>query len=284
MNSLYEKSVRGTKEFPFARYNFNIEQKNYILTQTHFHNELEIISVKSGEINLLVEGETFILKGGDIAFINPNEYHALKTLESTTVYSAFVFPKELITFPDVHFFQSEFTSKIFEGKAKLPTTLTPDDYVYSRIIHPLIKIRDEYSPTDLDILHLLIEIFTVFIKRDLLIKIQTPDKKIPDYVKRCIDYISQNYNENITLTLLSKIAHITPNHLCFAFKTTTGLTPIEHLQVIRIKKASSLLLETNYSVEEIAFKCGFQNVGYFIKVFKKQTEQTPHAFRKNMSL
>lgn len=284
MDSLYEKSIRGTKEFPFARYDFDVKQKNFILTHTQFHNELEIISVKAGEINLLVEGESLILKSGDIAFINPNEYHALKTTDTFAQYSAFVFAKELITFPDLHFFQTEFTSKIFEGKIKLPTTITPNDSIHSEVINPLIKIRDRYSPTDYEILHLLIEVFTAFIKRDLLIKIKTPDKKIPDYVKRCIDYISQNYNENITLTLLSKIAHITPNHLCFAFKTTTGLTPIEHLQVIRIKKASSLLLETNYSVEEIAFKCGFQNVGYFIKVFKKQTEQTPHAFRKNMSL
>lgn len=284
MNNIYEKETRGTKEFSFARYDFDVSQKNFILTQTHFHNELEIITVKSGEVNLLVEGDSYILKEGDVAFINPNEYHALKTTEKWAQYSAFVFSKELITFPDFHFFQVEFTSKIFGGKVKLPTVLSENDPIYKKVIHPIVKIRDTLSQTNPDILHLLIEVFTAFIKSDALIKIQMPNKKIPDYVKLCIDFIAKNCSANITLTALSDLAHISPNHLCYAFKSTTGLTPIEHLQVIRIKKASFLLLETNYSVEEIAFKCGFQNVGYFIKVFKKQTNQTPHAFRKSMQL
>lgn len=284
MSNMYENIARGTKEFPFARYDFKVNQNNLTLTQTHFHNELEIITVKNGEINLLVEGNSIILKKGEIAFINPDEYHAIKTTNGLAQYSAFVFAKELITFPDSHFFQTEFTSKIFSKKNKIPTVLKRDNKLYPYIVKPIEAIRDEYTCVDRKILHLLIEIFTVFVEHNALIKTKNTTNKIPDYVKLCIDYISKNCDQRITLTQLSNLAHISPNHLCYAFKTTTGLTPIEHLQVIRIKKACSLLLKTDYSIEEIALKCGFQNVGYFIKVFKKQTSLTPHAFRKKMAL
>lgn len=284
MKSIYENLNRGTKEFPLAKYDFNVNQKNLILTQTHFHNEFEILSVKEGEMNFLHEGESSILKRGDIVFINPNEYHALKTTSGLAVYTAFVFPKELITFPKNHFFQNEFTEKIFSGKAKLPTVLNSGSPLYKKIIDPITKMRDIYDATDPQMLPLLLEIFTHFLKENALTQVSAQNKKFPDYIKLCIDYISENCDKNIKLNDLSDLAHISPNYLCAAFKNTTGLTPIEHLQVIRIKKATRLLLETELSVEEIAQKCGFQNVGYFIKIFKKQNSLTPHAFRKNMAV
>lgn len=284
MKTIYENITRGTKEFPFARYDFNVNQKNLILTQTHFHNEFEIISIKSGEATLLLEGESIILHSGDIAFINPNEYHALKSTEKAVEYTAFVFSKELITFPATHFFQTEFTEKIFDEKIKLPNILDKNNSLYPFVSECVKKLRDQYTAADFEVLHLLIEIFTVFIKNKQLIRIKEENKKIPDYVKKCIDYISINCDKNINLTQLSELAHISPNHLCYAFKNATGLTPVEHLQVIRIKKATKLLLETDFSVEEISLKCGFQNVGYFIKIFKKQNSLTPHAFRKQMSV
>lgn len=284
MQNRYENLTRGTKELPFARYDFTIKQKNFIITQTHFHNEFEIISVKSGELNLLVEGESYILKSGDIAFINPNEYHAVKSAENTVSYTAFVFSKDIITFPAHHFFQNKFTSPVFSGQMKLPTLFTHQNTLYEKLINPIKKLRDKHTAQDPDILYLLLEIFTVFINEDALIKFRNTTTKIPDYIKICIDYIADNCEKNINLAQLSDIVHLSPNYLCTSFKTATGLSPIEHLQVIRIKKATQLLLQTDFSIEEISLKCGFQNVGYFIKIFKNQNAVTPHAFRKKMTL
>lgn len=283
MKNKYENLTRGTNEMPFARYDFKDKQKNYTITHTHFHNELEIISVISGELNVLIEGKSYILKTGDIAFVNPHEYHAVKSVNSIVTYTAFVFSKDLFTFPEHLFFQSKFTTPICSGKMKLPNIITPESPLYEKLITPVIKLRDNYTAQDPEILHLLLEIFTTFIKEDALLKVSTTNTKIPDYVKVCIDYIANNCEKNINLAQLSKLVHLSPNYLCTTFKATTGLTPVEHLQVIRIKKASRLLLETDFSIEEISLKCGFQNVGYFIKIFKKQNAITPHAFRKKMS-
>lgn len=284
MQKRYENLTRGTKELPFARYDFTVKQNYFVITQTHFHDELEIISVKSGELNLLIEGESHVLKSGDIAFINPQEYHAVKSLENAVTYTAFVFSKDLITFPEHHFFQNKFTSPVFSGQMKLPSHLTPQNPLYKNIKNPIEKLRDKCTAQEHNILYLLLEIFTVFINENALIKFRNTTTKLPDYVKICIDFIAENCEKNINLAQLSELVHLSPNYLCTSFKTATGLTPIEHLQVFRIKKATKLLLQTDQSIEEISLKCGFQNVGYFIKIFKKQNVLTPHAFRKKMTL
>ncbi len=283
MRERYENLTRGTKELPIARYDFKNKPENYTITHTHFHDEFEILSVKSGELNLLIEGKSYILKPNDIAFVNPHEYHAVKSVDSLVTYTAFVFSKDLITFPEHHFFQNAFTTQIFSGKMKLPSIITPESHLYKKLIGPVKKLRDQHTAQDNDILYLLLEIFTVFLNENALIKVGTTSTKIPDYIKTCIDYIAENCENNINLSQLSKLVHLSPNYLCTTFKTATGLTPVEHLQVIRIKKATKLLLQTNFTVEEISLKCGFQNVGYFIKIFKKQNAITPHAFRKKMS-
>lgn len=284
MKERYENLTRGTNELPFARYDFTENRKDFVLTQTHFHNEFEIISVKSGELNLLIEGESHILMADDIAFINPYEYHAIKSIECPVSYTAFVFSKELITFPSQHFFQSKFTAPIFSGKVKLHNIITKQNTLHQSIISPVQALRDNHTAQDPQILHLLLEIFTTLLDKNALIKVIEANTKIPDYIKICIDYIAQNCEKDITLAQLSHLVHLSPNYLCTAFKSATGLSPVEHLQVIRIKRATQMLLQTNFSIEEISLKCGFQNVGYFIKVFKKQTTHTPHAYRKKMSI
>ena len=63
-------------------------------------------------------------------------------------------------------------------------------------------------------------------------------------------------------------------------KEKTGKTPVEYLNGYRIEKASQLLLNSDQSVTEIAFSCGFNDLSYFIKTFKSQKGISPAKFRK----
>jgi len=73
---------------------------------------------------------------------------------------------------------------------------------------------------------------------------------------------------------------IHPNHLNRAVKDTTGKTLTEHISDRLIKEAKALLLNTNWSVSEIAYSLGFENPPYFNNFFKKQTRFTPNSLRK----
>ncbi|MBR9911918.1 MAG: helix-turn-helix domain-containing protein [Gammaproteobacteria bacterium] len=63
------------------------------------------------------------------------------------------------------------------------------------------------------------------------------------------------------------------------FKAATGKTPLQYLQEIRIDMAKDLLQTSNLSVSEIAYKVGYQDIGFFSSLFKKQLSTTPSEYR-----
>ncbi|MGG1662099.1 response regulator transcription factor [Brevibacillus sp. NRS-1366] len=93
-------------------------------------------------------------------------------------------------------------------------------------------------------------------------------------------YIRQHYQENISLSTLSEIFHFSPQYLAKKFKEQFHTTIITYLTDLRIDKAKSLLLHSDTPISELAYSIGYEDEGYFGKVFKKQTGLSPIHFRK----
>ncbi|MDF2939224.1 MAG: two-component system response regulator [Paenibacillaceae bacterium] len=103
-------------------------------------------------------------------------------------------------------------------------------------------------------------------------------------VNRVIHYMLEHYGENIKVADLAKLVAMNVDYLSTVFGKKTGLTPIAYLQTIRMEQAKRLLVHTRLSVEEIAFRTGFADDAYFIKVFKRMAGQTPSVFRRENQL
>ncbi len=93
-------------------------------------------------------------------------------------------------------------------------------------------------------------------------------------------YLDEHYPEKITLEKLSEQFFISKFHLSREYKKAFGSTISNDLTVLRVSHAKSLLRFSAASVESIAQSCGFQDAGYFIKVFKKSEGMTPLEYRK----
>lgn len=275
-----EKASRGTEQMPFACYRLIRNQKDILITKPHWHNEFEILYIKKGKINLITESESLILSVGDIAFVSPNEIHSIKSCDQNVEYFALVISEALITFPEKHFFQQQFTSPVFLGQIKLPRSIPPSEDFYETISSSLEKICAKADYGDPEILSLLLHCFIQLIKNNALINQEKQNRRIPTSIKQSLDFMKKNYQHKITLSDLAASAHLSQNYFCSCFKGCTGVTPFEQLHLIRIEKAVKLLLSTDSSIEEIAAMCGFENTGFFIRVFKKQMSTTPHNYRK----
>lgn len=94
------------------------------------------------------------------------------------------------------------------------------------------------------------------------------------------DYMEEHYMEKINLDTLAESFYISKFHLSREYKKTFGVTLGNDLKAKRISHAKSLLRFTSESIEQIAIDCGFQNAGYFIKVFRKAENMTPLEYRK----
>jgi transcriptional regulator GlxA family with amidase domain len=96
-----------------------------------------------------------------------------------------------------------------------------------------------------------------------------------------MSYFKNNYNENITLTSLSKAMMLSPSEINKLFRLYLHESPMHYLIDYRLDKAADALKTTDQSVEEIAFSCGYSSPSFFIRSFKRKYQKTPFAYRQS---
>ena len=99
-------------------------------------------------------------------------------------------------------------------------------------------------------------------------------------IEKIMTYLNNNFSENITLGDAAKIAGMAEVSLSRFFKFRTGKTFIDTLNEVRLGHASRMLIDTTNSINEIAYKCGFNNMSNFNRIFKKKKDNTPKEFRQ----
>lgn len=103
---------------------------------------------------------------------------------------------------------------------------------------------------------------------------------IPEKLNQIHAYLEEHYADKITLEKLSAQFFISKFHLSREYRKTFGTTLLNDLTARRISHAKSMLRFSDEAVESIAQSCGFQDAGYFIKVFKKSENMTPLEYRR----
>lgn len=102
-------------------------------------------------------------------------------------------------------------------------------------------------------------------------------------VERTFEHMNSNFDKNITLGEVSKLANMSNVSFSRFFRQRTGNTFIDSLTEIRLGHATRMLIESTNSVAEVAYHCGFNNISNFNRIFKKKKGCTPREFRDNFS-
>jgi AraC-like DNA-binding protein len=102
-------------------------------------------------------------------------------------------------------------------------------------------------------------------------------------VKQASAFIQQNYTRSFSLEELSETIGVSKSYLSRIFKSDTGISLWDYLNRYRIQKAKELLLLTDESITAIAANVGYEDVGYFGRVFREITGVSPRAFRQQAS-
>jgi AraC-like DNA-binding protein len=101
-------------------------------------------------------------------------------------------------------------------------------------------------------------------------------------INRVYQYVMQHFNRKIQLEAVARVANMTPNAFCRYFKMRTQKTFSSFVNEMRVGYACKLLLSKDYSVTQICFESGFQNLTNFNKFFRHFTGQAPTEYRKNL--
>ncbi|MCM1174982.1 MAG: response regulator [Blautia sp.] len=105
------------------------------------------------------------------------------------------------------------------------------------------------------------------------------EEKSNSIIEMSREYIRNNFNKDISLDEVSRVANISPYYFSKIFKEGTGQNFIEYLTGIRMEKAKELLSTTEYSMKEICSMCGYADPNYFSRTFKKNVGVTPTEYK-----
>ena len=258
--------------------------------ERHWHYPVEILKITKGTFKVEVNLETYTLHAGDICFINSEELHRLEGLESVTIHDAVIFHPHILEFSYPDEFQEQYAAPFLSHASSLPRLLTPEDSLYNTVAKlfdravSLAKAEENgwYFRVKLLILEMFYELCIhkkMPAAEELL---SAADKERISRYKKIVSYFEKNYMNKITLEKLASEIQVNPQYLCHFFKEIAGISPIQYLIRYRVNRAGEALRETTRSILEISLDCGFDNVSYFIRQFRKFTGQTPRQYRQAM--
>jgi AraC-like DNA-binding protein len=95
-----------------------------------------------------------------------------------------------------------------------------------------------------------------------------------------IQYIKEHLTGKITIDVLSRISCMSRSAFFNAFKTQFGISPLEYVLRERIQQAKRIMADATLSITEVCYHSGFNNLNYFIKLFKRLEGITPGEYRK----
>lgn len=103
-------------------------------------------------------------------------------------------------------------------------------------------------------------------------------------IEEALEYVNENFNEDLTLERIAKQVGVTPQHFSKIFKEETDATYIGWLRDMRMEKAKEYILEGNRNIKEICFAVGYHDPNYFSRTFKKTVGKSPTEFRESYAI
>ncbi len=99
------------------------------------------------------------------------------------------------------------------------------------------------------------------------------------HYKKVLDYIKENFSEQISLEDLSNEVGISPHHFSRLFKSTIGKSPMQFVMSYRLEQAKKMLTNKELTLVDISHKCGFSDQAHFSRSFKARYGKSPKSFR-----
>ena len=290
--SLKENTRHGTSGQPVTAIHFTTGAgtfyPDHFFVERHWHYPVEILKITKGTFTVEINLETYTLHAGDICFINSEELHRLEGLEPVTVHDAVIFHPHILEFSYPDEFQEQYAAPFLSHASSLPRLLTPEDPLYPAIAGlfdraaALAEAGKDGWYFGSNFLYLKCFMNFAYIKkcppqRNFSAR---QAKNGSAVTKKSYLILKKNYMNRITLEDLASEVQVNPQYLCHFFREIAGVSPVQYLIRYRIDRAREALLETTRSILEISLDCGFENVSYFIRQFRKFTGQTPRQYRQ----
>lgn len=242
----------------YHNYNFNFPK--------HLHRSFELIYVKNGCLQVSVNNRTFNVKKDEFILILPYEIHSFITKQNSESYICVFSPEYIKTFHNM-IYEKFIDNPIF--------TLSYD--IKNLIIDKIFKDNTNL----LEMKAVLYLICSKILKNSNIIE---NNKNDYDLLHKTLNYIQENFTKDISLQIIAKKFGYSYTYLSKYLNNTLGISFVDFINENRINYSMYLLKNTNYTITDIAYMCGYSNIRSFNRNFIKITKLTPKLYRKNLDL
>ena len=278
---IYNELVeRGSENFPIELYLLDKNHPRYEMS-FHWHSEIEFIRIISGKLNVKLNSNEYIAKKGDIIFVNPETIHGAIP-DDECIYECIVMRFDVLhtADEDCRFFIDSLINKeivVSEYNHNAPKSF------FDSANTLFDSMRASNQGYKFSVISALYGLIAAIIDNGMYSTVSSaqilPKNKSLPRLKKVLSYIRENYDKQITLQSMAQKANMSQKYFCSFFKEMTSKTPMEYLILYRIECSARKLKSTDMSVTDVALSCGFNDLSYFIKTFKKIKGCTPAKFK-----
>lgn len=267
-------------------------EESFFQSPFHSHPELELVYVKESFGKRIIGNSVMPFEPGDMVFLGSDlphvwlndemYYQGISTLKANAI--VVYFSKDIF---GPAFYELKETQKInelfFQAGKGISIIGKTNKQIAKKLEKLLLKKDFEVIIGLFEILSMLSESQDrVYINNEAYSTAHKDSKK--DRLSEVFQYVNENYKKDIVLIEIAAIANMTPTSFCRMFKLKTKKSFVEYLNEIRVSKACKFLLETDLSMSEIAYECGYKTASNFNKLFKKFMGMTPSEFKKSAAV
>ncbi len=273
-----EHKLRGSFYFPIEFHHVDGSHPRYQMP-FHWHMDYELLRVVSGVFTLSLDAETLRLHAGEVVLIPDGVLHG--GMPADCVYECIDF--DLTAFLQNSAVGTRQLDDILNHRVTLQNFF-PAGSAEAELIHRLFDTLG-HPAVGVEFLTqgLIFELLGLLLQNQRYTQADTRTVRGNQRIcrlKNALRLIREQYGDPLTLEQLSAAAEMSPKYFCRFFAALTGRTPIDYLNYYRVECACTQLLYSDESVTEIALTCGFNDLSYFVKTFKRYKGVTPKQFRR----
>ena len=238
----------------------------------HWHERMELLLIYSGSICLHIGGKELNAKENSLVIIPPEKAHMGISGNEGVRYRTVMF--DVSAFYNLSNATDKYLKPIVNQITNF-STVTYDAQIVE-LCNSLIKEQLSQSvASPLIVIGKIYELLGFLYRRCLC----EPTLSLPDgKFKNVIDYINDNYCNDISSAELSRHFGYDEAYFCRRFKSVTGLTPMNYIQILRLESAKEKIRSRQLKISEISAACGFKDASYFTRCFKKRYGITPARY------
>lgn len=278
-----EQAQHGERMFPLKRYITTLSDL-YPAVNAHWHDEAELTLITEGSCSYHIHLDTHDACEGDILFIPPAELHSINVKPGEKMCSrTYVFHMDFLGTSSTDICTLRYLTPIRRHTLLLPCIIKKDHPAYpqmAELFSQADKVYDEMPQGYEMILKalLLCAISALLPYREVENTRPQLEDEHTAKLKLVLEYIGEHYPEELSVPQLSKLCFFSEYHFMRFFKKYTGISCLEYIKNLRLEKAASRLAQGGQSVLDVSMSCGFSNLSYFYREFKKKYGMTPKKF------